>query len=273
MCAPTDWRNSSTALAIAGLLLYVVVGLALNDSHSARASDEIRYASVRPVFVSSRVAVGLPHYRDNRIALVHQSVDFLATDGPVRHESGIRSVRLAGWRVWGKDALTAPRDGLGHLVREPPISLLERILSDEDLSLASGLNSWGLPVIANAESQRDWLIGDQSTVSRAGHQVWPLVLAKLNLSGLPLKVRDDHAAESSDDHQRRQELHQPSRALNPFLKAGYAVLLLAVAIAIVFRSHKELFDRWNRRALLRLLLVYVVAGGIVFHVVWVIAFT
>lgn len=58
------------------------------------------------------------------------------------------------------------------------------------------------------------------------------------------------------------------RSSSPILKVGYSLFILAVALAIVTHAHRQLIRKWNRRALL-IGLLYVVAGGLVFHTIWV----
>lgn len=261
------WNRLIGALAIGAVLLHVIVGAAFNDPHLVEAVHKVRHATVRPVFVPRSISIYLPHHGDNRETPTQQSVQFITTDWLIGEDGRVPGFGITRRHIGWKDGFISTGNELGKFVLEPSIRLLEGVVSKKDFPRPSRLDSRRLSVIANAEINHDSLVREESTVRRVGHDVRPLVLAKLDLSGLPLKVSDDRATNSSGGHEGRQEGHQLSGALNAFLKAGYVLLLLSVAVAILTYAHRQLFSKWNLRALLRLLLMYMLAGAIIFHVV------
>lgn len=267
----STWRCLLGGLAISSLLLYVVEAIAINNPYQVRTNNEVGNTAICPVFISSCVAIRLPHDSHNGMTLLQQSSELFVADRSIRNNRGVSGFGMTGRRIGRKDSSMPTDNNFGKLVLEPPVRLLHRIVPKEYFSGATRLNGRGFPVIAISKIHHEPPIAGEP-ILRNGHDVRPLILHEQGLSGIPLKTSKDRLPKGSDEYKRRQEFHSSSVALNPFLKAGYVAFLLVVAVAIVYYGHRQLIDKWNRQAFLKVLLTYVVGGGIIFHVVWVMLF-
>lgn len=255
-------------LALSLLLLYVVEALAIKDPDKVGANNKVGDTTICPVFISSRVAIRLPHHGHNGITLLQQTGEFFVTDRSIRRNRGVPTFDMTGWRVGRKDSFTSTGNNLGKLALEPPVRLLHRIVPKENFSSATHLEGRGFPIVAKSKIHHDQPIAGE-TIACNGHHVRPLIALKLGSGSFKLMVGNPYASSANEEHQRWKARYPQ---IYPLLKAGYVVLLVAIAFVAVFRAHLQLVRRWSWWGLLRVLLMYVIAGGIVFHVMGVMLF-
>lgn len=261
------WCRSSLWCIAVVLLAYFVVGIAFNNGHLA--ASQVRYTTVRPVLVPNTVQIDLPHHSDDRKIFPHEQTKLFSTDRPIGNHGSPSGFDVTGRRIGWKDGFVSTGKYPWGLFVEPSIRLPKGIISKEDLSPSTRFNRRRLSIISIEEVDHDQLVGGEKARLSEGNDIRSLILLKLTPGAIQLEVGNAYSGSGNDEHQAWKKRHPQ---VYPLLKAGYLILLLTIAFLAVFRAHVYLIRDWNRWALLKVLLAYVVGGGIVFHAVWVLVF-
>jgi hypothetical protein len=89
---------------------------------------------------------------------------------------------------------------------------------------------------------------------------------------IPLEKSNDDSNCRAEGHNPRENKHPPFIFGKPLFKVGYVGILALIAFAICLFALWHIRWNWNRRGLFVGLLLYSIAGAIIFHAVWVLLF-
>jgi hypothetical protein len=95
---------------------------------------------------------------------------------------------------------------------------------------------------------------------------------QLSVHRTPLTISDSDAGYRNGNDKPSQKNHPFFSGLSSVLKVVYGVTLFVIALAICCYSGWQIVRKWSFRALLSGLVLYLIAGGAIFHAVWVMLF-
>lgn len=98
--------------------------------------------------------------------------------------------------------------------------------------------------------------------------LWQWRMLRLRWRGGPIFVNRNSGKNKEMNHNIDAN-HPFVSWLNSSFTWPYIGLVLVAAYAVCWCATRKIWRAWNRPALLKALLLYLIAGGLVFHVVWI----
>lgn len=236
-------------------------------------ADQIPDTHFSPVLIAGTVLVDALESHDDREVFHLNSSERIWRDnswGTQRTAYRVDFVGRCG--SWTNDPLGAPQTpGITCQRLEPSIRLLDSIVANENLPGSPGSQSESFTEISAENINHDRLAGFEQNGFSVQHHVGPLILDEQVPRRHPLHegyYDSAHRDYRRDSGQYYYPLVEPGRSF----KIGHSLLELIIAAGLVIYSHIQLFDRFNRRRLAILILLYIAAFTLIFHAFSVLMF-
>lgn len=233
---------------------------------------EIDNTNIRPILVADDIRVdGSERNSDGKIPSAERS-KLLIRNNPIRAEGATNSLLEVSRRDTGaNDSLRSTNKGIFGFGIEPMVGLAERVVTQENTAVSTNPCCGSFSGISTEKINEDSFIRLKLDRNRVNRDVWPLVLIEQSPSRAPLENGNDNSAQRDESSNSRQKNH-PSVKTGSVFQIGYSLFELVMALGILMYAHSQLIRQWNRRAFFVLAILYLAAGGLIFHALSVLLF-
>lgn len=247
------------------------------------ASHQIGITRISPVSIPSDVKVLVTAHNNNGEVKIGQKIKFLLANNIGRSKSAELGFFGGGRSSRRDNRSNISRKWFWCFQLKPLVSLLHGVHPQKYGTSSLNFYSRRFSVVSQGYIDRDWSAGDKCIWCNAIYKIRSLILLELTprithlfqlpTHNIPLQVGDTYRTNRYKGDEAGKSNHPFFSSINPILKKIYFGLAALLAYGICCYAIWLIHHNWNIRALLFGLLLYILAGTLVFHGFWVMSLT